>query len=158
MDSKKNFYLKIHTVIYKPLRGSNFVDLPASLKYSSSILNIENKDDKCFLWCILASLKPIELNPELVKHYVPFEQTLNLQNLDFPLPNSHIDKFEKQNDSIALNVFTYENKEIVPFKITRSIQSLHRINLLLLKSDSISHYCLIIYLNRFLSRTSKNKS
>ena len=150
--------LKIHTIIYKPLRGSSFIDLPASPKYSSSILNIENKDDKCLVWCILASLKPVELNPELVKHYVPFEQTLNLRNLDFPLSISQIDKFEKQFDTISVNVFTYENKETVPLKITRYIQRLHHVNLLLLKSDSVSHYCLITNLNRFLSRTSKHKS
>ena len=38
-----------------PLRGSSFIETPKPILIKKAILNIQNKDDKCFLYCIAAS-------------------------------------------------------------------------------------------------------
>ena len=48
--------LDIHTVRYKPLGGSSYLDLPKSLINGHMLLNIKNKDDKCFVWAVLAHI------------------------------------------------------------------------------------------------------
>ena len=43
-------YINIST--YRPLSGSSYIDLPIELKSPrKGLINIKNKDKKCFLWC-----------------------------------------------------------------------------------------------------------
>ena len=42
--------LEIHTVEYKPMKGSTYIPLPDFLMRKKAIINTENKDNKCFLW------------------------------------------------------------------------------------------------------------
>ena len=41
--------LEIHTTEYNPTKGSSYIDLPKWIKDKKAIINIKNKDDKCFL-------------------------------------------------------------------------------------------------------------
>lgn len=63
--------LNIHTVSYKPLNGSSFIELPTTLKQCGAILNIKNNDNKCFLWSILGHFYSALVQPENVEHYIP---------------------------------------------------------------------------------------
>ena len=58
--------LELHTVIYNPLRGETWIPLPKELAKKKAIINMKNKDNKCFLWCVLRALNPKENNPERV--------------------------------------------------------------------------------------------
>ena len=40
--------LELHTVRYKPLRGETWIPLPKELADKKAIINIKNKDNKCF--------------------------------------------------------------------------------------------------------------
>ena len=43
-------YINIST--YRPLSRSSYIDLPVELKNPrKGLINIKNKDKKCFLWC-----------------------------------------------------------------------------------------------------------
>ena len=42
--------LELHTVSYKPLRGETWIPLPKELAVKTAIINMKNKDNKCFLW------------------------------------------------------------------------------------------------------------
>ena len=55
--------LELHTVRYKPLRGETYIPLPKELADKKAIINMKNKDNKCFLWCVLRALNPKENNP-----------------------------------------------------------------------------------------------
>lgn len=147
--------LKIHTIMYTPLSGSSYMDLPHSLRQSNCILNIRNIDNKCFNWSILASLYPVETeyNRVITKS---IKKELNMQGIIYPVCVSKVDKFESQNINVSVNMFTFENNEILPFKITNHNDRLHHINLLLLKNDRGSKYCLIKDLNMFLNHTKSN--
>ena len=39
--------LDLHTVKYKPLRGSSYIPLPAFLAAMNAIINLKNEDDEC---------------------------------------------------------------------------------------------------------------
>ena len=50
--------LEIHTVDYKPIRGSSYIPLPDFIMRKKAIINIQNRDNKCFLWSVLRYLHP----------------------------------------------------------------------------------------------------
>ena len=45
--------LELHTVRYNPLRGETWIPLSKELANKKAIINMQNKDNKCFLWCVL---------------------------------------------------------------------------------------------------------
>lgn len=154
---RKVIHLKVHTVIYNPLGGSSYINLPTTLKRSQSILNVKNDDNKCFLWSILSSIKPTDTNPERVENYLQFEWDLNMTGITYPVPVSKIDIFERHNVTISVNVFAFDDNEILPLRITKNVKREHHVDLLLLSNDQTSHYCLVKDLNKFLSRTKPRK-
>ena len=58
--------LEIHTTEHNPTKGSSYIDLPKWIKDKKAIINIKNKDNKCFLWCILRYLHPKERDAEWI--------------------------------------------------------------------------------------------
>ena len=49
------------------MKGSNYIKIPLM---SNAILNVENNDEYCFLWSIIASLHPCNKNhPNRVSNY-----------------------------------------------------------------------------------------
>ena len=56
--------LELHIVSYKPLRRKTWVSLPKELADKKAIINMQNKDNKCFLWFVLRALNPKRLHPE----------------------------------------------------------------------------------------------
>ncbi|CAG2250936.1 unnamed protein product [Mytilus edulis] len=141
---------------YKPLKGGSYLELPTSLKRSNCILNIQNLDNKCFLWTVLSSMHNFQQNPENVENYVPFVNSVNMTGIEYPTPLSQISQFEKQNTTISVNIFGYEEGEIYPLYITKKTFC-HHVNILYLKENNKSHYVLINNFNRFLSRTKKHR-
>ena len=74
---------------------------------SNAILNIENIDKYCFIWCILASLHPRNNNhPSRVSCYKKYFDELNIQGFDFPnaFKCSDVHKFNELNIS-SINLF-----------------------------------------------------
>ena len=59
---KEVMSFEIHIVDYKPIKGSSYIPLPEFLLRKKAIINMENKDDKCFLWCVLRYLHPVQKN------------------------------------------------------------------------------------------------
>ena len=59
-------YINIST--YRPLSGSSCIDLPVELKSPrKGLINIKNKDQKCFLWCHVRHISPSKEHPERTK-------------------------------------------------------------------------------------------
>ena len=50
--------MEVNTVEYVPLSGSSFFPLPPKIAKKRAILNIQNSDQKCFLWSVIAALHP----------------------------------------------------------------------------------------------------
>ena len=63
----KTISMKIRFCRTGELKGSNYAKVPLG---SKAVLNIQNKDNYCFLWSILAHLHPCESShPSRVRNY-----------------------------------------------------------------------------------------
>ena len=98
--------LEIHTVEFNPTKGSSYINLPDWIKNKKAIVNIQNKDDKCFLWCILRYLHPRKDNDSRLTDLKKYEFSLNTKGITFPMKLKDITKFEKLNPELpGINVF-----------------------------------------------------
>ena len=148
--------LTVHTVAYQPLMGNSYVKLPKFIESKKAVLNIQNQDDKCILWSILAYLHPVDrsANANRVTKYRPYEHELNMTGVAYPTPLSDISKIERNND-ISINVLGYDETDLVyPLYRTTEVKEKH-VNLLLIKEDEKSHYCLIRNFSRLMAHRSK---
>jgi len=103
--------LDINTIPYKPLKGKSYIPLPAFLANKKAIINMENKDDRCFNWSITRALNPVERDSKrITKIFKVQYEKLNWSGIQFPVAaNANvISKFEK-NNNVKINLFGYEN-------------------------------------------------
>ena len=135
---------------YQPLRGTSYIPLPKGLNACRGIVNIQNNDEKCFIYSVLAKLHPKPQNPHRPTHYQPYEQELNMHDIEMPMKLSQISKFEKQNN-ISINVFGFEESVVFPLHITAFRFPSH-VNLLLISQGDKQHYCLIKDLSKLLGK------
>ena len=150
----KLIHLEVHTAQAAPLAASSYIELPKRVKNTKGVINIQNEDNKCFIWSILAHLHPTPLNPCRVARYKPFEDEMDIEGIDFPTPINQIPNFEKKND-LNINVFGWEKEEVVPIYISRH-SSETVINLLLISKDDKRHYCLIKNFSRLMAYRTKH--
>lgn len=153
--------LQVQINRYDPLNGNSYIKLPKFLANKHAIVNVKNNDEKCFMWAVLSALhnKDIINNPERVKKYEQYQDELNFTGIEFPMQVNHIDKFEKLNDSISINVYMYDEsaKKIYPLRITKS-PKINHIHLMLLSQQPHNsneqprqHYCWIKDLSKLIS-------
>ena len=147
--------LEIHTVVYEPLKGNSYIPLPPKLAQKKAIINMKNEDDKCFTWSVLRALNPREDHAERIdKDLNKKEDSLNMTGIVYPVQLNAIDKFERQNPTISINVFGYE-ESVCPLRVSKCEDRVV-VNLLLISDDEKRHYCLIKSMSRLLSsQTSK---
>ena len=144
--------LELHTVRYNPLRGETWILLPKELANKKAIINVKNKDNKCFLWCVLRALHPKANNAERVdKELKAKENTLNMMGIDYPVSLKDLNKFEKQNPSIPITVFGYEGKSVYPLRNSVNTGRDYDIILMLIEEGGVKHYCLVYSIERLLS-------
>ena len=58
--------IDILTVGYDPLRASKWIPLPKKIADKKAVINIQNKDDNCFMWCVARAISPTEHNAHRV--------------------------------------------------------------------------------------------
>lgn len=141
---KQIIHIEISTVVYDPLPGRTYFTEPTKIKNSKAILKIQNVDEKCFLWCVLAALHPVENHAQRVNNYTPFENELSVKGVDFPVKVNQIPKFEKQNN-LSIKVIGYDEEEdhFFPVYISSMKDAAVEIDLLKLTCFEDSHYVLI---------------
>ena len=147
--------LELHTVSYRPLRGNTWMPLPKELADKKAIINMKNKDNKCFSWCVLRKLNPKDDHAERVdKELMEKENTLNMEGIEYPVSFKDINKFEKQNPNISITVLGYNGKDKVhPLSVSEYVYNReHNIILLLIERDGVKHYCLVKNPSRLLSK------
>ena len=149
--------LELHTVSYKPLRGETWIPLPKELADKKAIINMQNKDNKCFLWSVLRVLNPKELNPQRIdKELMSKENTLNIEGIEYPVSLNDINKFEKQNLAISITVLGYEGKSVYSLRNSTNTDREHDIILMLIEEGGVKHYCLVKSIGRLLSSQASN--
>ena len=86
------------------LNGSSYVKL---LLRSSALISIKNDDKYCFLWSILAYIRPCEkYHVNRVSNYLQSSNELNIEGFDFTkgLKCSDVHNFERV-ISLSINIF-----------------------------------------------------
>jgi len=106
IERVSRFVLSIHP--YRPLHGSTFVRTPDFLAKKHCIINVQNNDEKCFVWSVLSALYPGAHDPQRLSNYIDYEHSLNVEGLTFPVQTKQIPLFEKLNPSISINVLALE--------------------------------------------------
>lgn len=146
--------MDINTFLYKPLKGSSYMPLPKELADKKAIINMKNEDNECFKWCITRALNPVDKHPERVtKELTKQSEKLNWSGITFPMTLNKIDKFERNNTDLSVNVFGYENKSIYPLRISKHEERDHIIDLLLISNETTNHYCVIKKPTRLVENT-----
>ena len=155
IDSINNHYINVTT--YKPLHGSNYIELPIELQNSAKgLINMKNKDDECFRWCHIRHLNPQKEDPQRIKKEDKrLIEGLNYEGIEFPVSQKNYNKVEKQN-SIRINMFGYEKGQPFPIHISKETFK-DQMNLLLIIKDEKKHYILIKDFNAFMYNQSKHK-
>ena len=77
---------------------------------------------------------------------LPNRRCLNFTGIDFPT----IDRLERQNTNLAINVFGWENGRVVIHRISEKGGETLRINLMLTKQGENTHYSFVKRLSAFL--------
>lgn len=88
--------LEIHTVKYKPLKGSTFIPPTDFIMRKKAVINLKNKDDrKCFIWSILRYLDECKDKHSVeIRDLKQYENELNFEGIDFPVKIKDIKQFE----------------------------------------------------------------
>ena len=157
---KEIVHLEIHTVDFTPMRGSSYIQLPDWIMRKKAIVNIRNKDDKCFLWCVLRYLHPRDRNDFRLTDLKQKENSLNTKGIKFPVRVKDVSKFESLNPDIpGINVFLVnDNKKFYPLRMAQRDPQ-ETIDLFLYEEDGKYHYSLIksfsrLFRSQITSRTN----
>ena len=77
-------YINIST--YRPLSGSSYVKLPATLRSSQNrLINMRNNDQKCFLWCYVRHINLVKIHPDRITQEDKKLVSLNYDGIEFPV-------------------------------------------------------------------------
>ena len=104
-------------------RGNSYIKSPEWLANKKAIINPKNVDNRYFEYSIVVALyhKEIKNHPERIQgnHYL-FSCDYNWHGIDFPAGIKEWKRFERNNETIALNILQVPHDEI---KITHAYKS-----------------------------------
>ena len=127
--------LVLHTTKWEPIYGSSYIPLDPYLANKKAIINMQNEDDKCFMWCVLRALYPKDNHPERIDKDLKSKQdNINMGGICYPVDFRAIDRFEHLNPNISISVLGYNKEErVFPLRISKYTGCNYDIVLLLLK-------------------------
>ena len=119
------------------------------------LINTNNNDNKCFLWCMVRHLNCVNKNPQrITKKDKEITKELNYSGVDFPVSKKDYCKTEVLN-KIRVNVFCYENKVVYPVYLSSQCFD----DCLDLISNDFTNHCVYIKdFNRLMFNKTKNKN
>ena len=136
--------LDLHLLEFDQLQATSYIPLPTCIQNRKAVINIKNKDEKCFLWSVIAGLygdSHAEFDKRL-SHYLEYEKEFNLQGVQFPMALKDIPKFERLNN-VSVSVYAWDQEGFIyPLKGLTEVNKRH-VNLLLIAADDTNHYCFI---------------
>ena len=143
---------------YQPLAARSYIPLPAIIQNKKATINIKNKDNKCFMYCLGRALDP---NPEkhnlerVSKHLKTVCKDLGLEDIKMPVSTKYIPKIEKQ-FNVSINVFGHSGGDVFPIKLTSQKHEKH-VDLLYTENEETNHYVLIKNFDKLNFNITKHK-
>ena len=121
------------------------------------MINPQNKDEGCLKWAVIAALhhEEIKKDHQRISRLRPYENQYNWKGLEFPVSIKKIDKFEKNNPGIAVNVLfsIKKSKKKNTYTVPRSehnVKCKKQVNLLMIVEGEERHYTTIKSISRLL--------
>ena len=150
-----HLYINFHKLALT--RGGSYTELPKWLKSKREVINPQNKDEECFKWAVTGALhhEEIKKDHQRKSRLRPYEKRYNWEGLEFPVSIKKIDKFEKNNPDIAVNVLFRKKKSENIYTARRSernVKSKKQVNLLMIVDGEKKHYSAIKGISRLLSK------
>ena len=150
---------ELHISTYAPYRAGSYIKTPEWAP-ARCILNVQNNDEECFKWAILAAVFPADEHATRVSKYKPHQDKLNFNGIKFPASIKDIIKFEKQNKSLSICVYYYDdNKKARPLHISDRYnigeKTYTEVNLLQLREEEKTHYATIKSFETFCQHYNK---
>ncbi|DAC81320.1 PolB [Mayetiola barley midge adintovirus] len=132
--------LNIQVSQFEPIAGSTYMELPKFLRSKNAIINVHNKDEKCFKYAVLSSMGLVTKDLQRVSKYKPYENLLNFDGIEFPVKLQDITKFEQQNPTISINIYVFDDdkNKVRTMRLTKEVKHHHVHLLLLTKTYSLS--------------------
>ena len=121
------------------------------------VINPQNKDEECFKWVVITALhhEEIKKDHQCISRLRPYENQYNWKGLEFPVSIKKMDKFEKNDLGIAVNVL-FSNKKSQNIYTARSskhnVRCKKQVNLLMTEDGGKRHYTAIKNISRLLSK------
>ena len=139
---------------YLPLSGGTYCKLPKELQHNKNgLINIQNNDNKCSLWCHVRYLNCNDKNLwGMSGKDKEISENLNYSGVEFPVSKKDYCKISVMNKN-NINVFCYENRVIFPIYLYN--QSFDDVLDLLLVNN---HYVLIKDFNGLMFNKNKSKN
>ena len=107
---------------YYHIRASSYCKLHKSFFSSTSIVNIQNDDNHCILWSILAHKNKVDNHRERVSQYKNYFHELNQDDIQFPMKIKDIRTFEILNKlNINVSELSANDKTFHPSLLTKTI-------------------------------------
>ena len=144
-------------------KGGSYIDSPKWLKNKKSTINPKNNDYKCFRYAITLALNydKIDRNPQRISKIKPFIENYNWKDIDFPSTRKDWNKFELNNNNIALNILyvLFNTKKIeIAYKSKYNLTREKQIILLMISNGEKWHYLVVkSLLGLFTGVTSNHK-
>ena len=145
----------LHVNKYDPLVARSYIKLPDEIQNKRATINIQNFDDKCFIYCLGRALDPTleKKNLERVStHLKSVCESLGLNKIKTPVNEQDLPKIESQ-FNISINLFRHSEADIYPVRLTQSTASKH-IDLLVTSNAETKHYIWIRNFNRLCARVT----
>ncbi len=133
-----------------------------NIKNNRFLFNPKNKDEKCFLYCIVKFLFGKKLKePNKSREYEKYFNTFDLSNISFPISVQNIKKFLAQNKKLDLkiNILLLDRQHIFPYeyglgngKKVLTLLMVHKKS----KETASNHFVLVENPNKFLRNIYEN--
>ena len=145
-DGIKYLYYDLNKVSIS--KGGSYIDSPKWLKNKKSTINPKNNDYKCFQYAITLALNydKIDRNPQRISKVKPFIDNYNWKDINFPSTRKNWNKFELNNNNIALNILyvPFNTKKIeIANKSKYNLIREKQITLLMISNGEKCHYLVV---------------
>ena len=146
---------------YNSYNASGSFPIDSVLKNKKAVVNIDVEDHCCFQYAVLCALHYTELKSDHARasKYKEYLNNINMENINVPVEIDSIDKFEKQNPDIKINVHYWKDAKLKQSLYNNGSTNNRKnvVNLLFVHNEDFTrtHYLPIIHFNRLLGKCGK---
>ena len=142
-------------------KGGSYIESPKWLKDKKCTINQKNTDNKCYQYATTLALNfyNIDKHHQRISKTKPFINNYNWNNINFPTAKRDWNKFELNNEDVALNILyvPFNTKKIeIAYKSKYNLIRDNQIVLLMIGNGENWHYLAVKSLSRLLRGISSN--